>query len=33
MVENRSDTMLVVEDLSFLYGAVWVLNEVSLFVF
>ena len=32
MAENRSDTMLAVEDLSFSYGAVRVLNEVSLSV-
>ena len=32
VAENRSDTMLAVEDLSFSYGAVRVLNEVSLSV-
>ena len=32
MAENRSDTMLAVEDLCFSYGAVRVLNEVSLSV-
>jgi urea transport system ATP-binding protein len=32
VAENRSDTMLAVEDLTFSYGAVRVLNEVSLSV-
>ena len=32
MTENRPDTMLAVEDLTFSYGAVRVLNEVSLSV-
>ena len=32
MTESRSDTILAVEDLSFSYGAVRVLNEVSLSV-